>query len=114
CGVPAHQALASAADAGEDRVVEESEPELEALAAQLSDDAEPVGPAVPETGVGEVESAAPADAAATHGPPATAVAEAEGEVDLDISHAKMAPPAVVPAGIPIEHMPEELAEPAAE
>src|SRR3989440_7062585 len=30
CGVPAHQALASAADAGEDRVVEESEPELEA------------------------------------------------------------------------------------
>src|SRR5256885_611601 len=39
CGVAAHQALAKAADAGAEPVVEESEPELEALAAQLPDDA---------------------------------------------------------------------------
>src|SRR5881396_3760350 len=76
CGVAAHQALAKADDAGAKPVVEESEPELEA---ELPDDAEPMAPAVPEAELlAETESAAPADAAATHGPPATAVAEAEG------------------------------------
>ena len=55
--------------------------------------------------VAEVDTSAPADAAATHGPPATAVAEAEGEVDLDTvaPQPAIAPPPEVPAGIPVEH-----------
>jgi N utilization substance protein A len=114
CGVAAHQALAKATDAGAEPVVEESEPELEALAAELPDDAEAVAPAVGGAELLiETESAASADAAATHGPPATAVAEAEGEVDLDISHARTAPVPIVPAGIPIEQTQPE-AEPAPE
>ena len=47
--------------------------------------------------------AAPADVAATHGPTATAIAEAEGEVDLDTVTPEIAPPPEVPAGIPVEH-----------
>ena len=80
----------------------ESEPELEALADELPPDAEAVGPAVPEPGDEPLESEAPADVAATHGPPATAVADAEGEVDLDVTDPEMAPPEEVPAGIPVE------------
>jgi hypothetical protein len=82
--------------------VTESEPELEALADELPPDAEAVGPAVPEPGDEPLESEAPADAAATHGPPATAVADAEGEVDLDVTHPEATPPEEVPAGIPVE------------
>ena len=83
-------------------IVTESEPELEALADELPPDAEAVGPAVPEPGDEPLESEAPADAAATHGPPATAVADAEGEVDLDVTHPEATPPEEVPAGIPVE------------
>src|SRR2546423_1683554 len=76
CGVPAHQALAATdGDSGEEQIVAESEPELEALAEQLADDAEPVSPAVdaaPELLV-ENDSEAPADVVATHGPSATAI-----------------------------------------
>jgi N utilization substance protein A len=101
CGVPAHQELALRDDADEEPVVTEPEPALEALADQLPPDAEAVGPGIP--GEGEpLESEAPADAAATHGPPATAVAAAEGEVDLDVTHPEQSPPAEVPAGIPVE------------
>ena len=57
----------------------ESEPELEALADQLEPDAESVGPSLPELEVTEVESAAPADVAATHGPDADVFAADEGE-----------------------------------
>ena len=103
CGVAAHQELALHDSDDVDQVVTESEPELEALADQLPPDVESVGPSLPELEVTEVESAAPADAAATHGPDATAIAEAEGEVDLDTSHAEVAPPPEVPAGIPVEH-----------
>src|SRR5256885_8676960 len=39
CGVAAHQALAKTDDAGAEPVVKEPEPELEALAAELADDA---------------------------------------------------------------------------
>jgi N utilization substance protein A len=102
CGVPAHQELALHDDAGdEEPVVQEAEPELEARADELPPDAESVGPSIPEE-VEPLESGAPADAAPTHGPPATVVAAAEGEVDLDTSHAGHAAPAEVPAGIPVE------------
>ncbi|HEY3207805.1 MAG TPA: transcription termination factor NusA [Gaiellaceae bacterium] len=109
CGVPAHQELAQReADApDEEPVVTESEPELEALAEKLPDDAEAVGPALPEPAVEPLESEAPADAAATHGPSAVAVAAAEDEVDLDVSHPEHAPPDEVPAGIPLEKNPAE-------
>src|SRR6195256_5645558 len=82
CGVAAHQELALHDTDDEEPVVTESEPELEALADLLPPDAESVGPSLPELEVTEVDSPAPADVAATHGPDATAVAEAEGEVDL--------------------------------
>jgi N utilization substance protein A len=102
CGVAAHQELATRAPAGDGAVVSEPEPELEALADELPPDAEPVGAAVPEPGAEPLESEAPADVAATHGPSAVAVAEAEGEVDLDVTHPDVAPPDEVPAGIPVE------------
>ena len=57
--------------------------QLEARADTMEPDAESVGPSLPDLEVTEVESEAPADVAATHGPDAVAVAEAEGEVDLD-------------------------------
>src|SRR5919202_2739864 len=103
CGVPAHQELANR-DGGDDEepIVSEPEPELEALADELPPDAESVGPSLPAEQVDEVESEAPADAAATHGPPATVVAAAEGEVDLDTVRAEHAPPDEVPARIPVE------------
>src|ERR1700704_2817603 len=82
CGVAAHQELALHDTDDEEPVVTESEPELEALADLLPPAAESVGPSLPELEVTEVDSPAPADVAATHGPDATAVAEAEGEVDL--------------------------------
>src|SRR2546428_1355547 len=104
CGVPAHQELAERESESPDvePIVPESEPELEALADELAPDAEAVGPALPEPDVEPLESEAPADAAATHDPPATAIADAEGEVDLDIAPPKVAPPEEIPAGIPIE------------
>jgi N utilization substance protein A len=102
CGVPAHQELALRDSDDEELVVSESEPELEALADLLPPDAESVGPLLPELEVVEVDSAAPADAVATHGADATAIAAAEGEVDLDVSHPEVAPPPEVPAGIPVE------------
>ena len=106
CGVPAHQELAERETESPDvePIVTESEPELEALADELAPDAEAVGPAMPEPGDMPLESEAPADAAATHGPPATVIADAEGEVDLDISPPKVAPPEEIPAGIPIEQV----------
>jgi len=103
CGVPAHQELALHDSDDEELVVTESEPELEALADALPPDAESVGPSLPALEVTEVDSEAPADAAATHGPDATAIADAEGEVDLDTVRAGFAQPPEVPAGIPVEH-----------
>jgi N utilization substance protein A len=105
CGVAAHQELATREDESPDEepVVVEAEPELEARANELPPDAESVGPSLPgPVEVEALESEAPADAAATHGPSATAIAEAEGEVDLDVSTPELAPPAELPAGIPVE------------
>jgi transcription termination/antitermination protein NusA len=101
CGVPAHQALAlEDVPDDEEPVVLESEPELEDQIAPP--EAESVGPSLPELEVDEVEDEAPADAAATHGPSATAIAEAEDEVDLDTVTHEIAPQEEVPAGIPVE------------
>jgi N utilization substance protein A len=104
CGVAAHQELALHDTDDEEPILTEHEPELEALADTMPPDAESVGPSLPELELTEVDTPAPADAAATHGPPATAIAEAEGEVDLDTvaPHPVIAPPPEVPAGIPVE------------
>jgi transcription termination/antitermination protein NusA len=105
CGVAAHQELANREDESPDEepVMVEAEPELEARANELPPDAESVGPSLSaQAEVEALESEAPADAAATHGPSATAIAEAEGEVDLDVSTPELAPLAEVPAGIPVE------------
>jgi N utilization substance protein A len=112
CGVPAHQELALRDSDDEELVVTESEPELEALADVTEPDAESVGPSLPELEVTEVESAAPADVAATHGPDAVAVAEAEGEVDLDtiVPEPQRAAEDDPTDGIPIEVEPSERAE----
>ena len=50
----------------------------------------------------ELESEAPADAVATQAPDATAVADAEGEVDLDTVRHETAPLEERPEGIPVE------------
>ncbi len=112
CGVPAHQELALRDSDDEELVVTESEPELEALADVTEPDAESVGPSLPELEVTEVESAAPADVAATHGPDAVAVAEAEGEVDLDtvVPEPQRAAEDDPTDGIPIEVETSEGAE----
>jgi transcription termination/antitermination protein NusA len=114
CGVPAHQELALRADveADEEPVVEEAEPELEAAADAAEPEAESIGPdsVEPVTEEEELESEAPADEVATHDPSAEAVAEAEGEVDLDISHPQTAPPEERPGGVPVEPLGETRKE----
>src|SRR5262249_47654298 len=80
---PGAQELALHDSDDEELVVTEDEPGLEMLADEMEPDAESVGPSLPELEVTEVDSEAPADVAATHGPDAVAIAEAEGEVDLD-------------------------------
>src|SRR5256885_7135563 len=104
CGVAAHQELALRDSDDEDPVVTEEEPELEALADTMEPDAESVGPSLPEPEVPAIDSEAPADVAATHGPDAVAVAEAEGEVDLDTvaPQPQMATVEDTTDGIPIE------------
>ena len=104
CGVAAHQELALRDSDDEDPVVTEEEPELEALADTMEPDAESVGPSLPEPEVPAIDSEAPADVAATHGLDAVAVAEAEGEVDLDTvaPQPQMATVEDTTDGIPIE------------
>ena len=102
CGVAAHQALALAdVPDDEEPIVPEDEPELEDIIAPP--EAESFGlESLPEPEIGEVESEAPADAAATHGPSATAIAAAEDAVDLDTVTHEVAPLEEIPAGIPVE------------
>jgi N utilization substance protein A len=101
CGVPAHQELAlTDVPDDEEPVMTVDEPELEAIISPP--ESESFGPSVPELEVTEVEDEAPADAAATHGPSAEAIADAEDAVDLDTVHPELASPEEVPAGIPIE------------
>src|SRR6478672_3532976 len=109
CGVPAHQELALHDSDDEEPVVTEVEPELEALADTMEPDAESVGPSLPEPEVPAIDSEAPADVATTHRPDAVAVAEAEGEVDLDtvVPHPQVAPADDGTDGIPVEPTAEE-------
>jgi N utilization substance protein A len=104
CGLPAHQELALH-DTGDVEPIEvEAEPELEARADEEPPDAESIGPeSLPAESVEPLDSEAPADVVATHGPDATEIAAEQGEVDLDVSHPATAPADEVPAGIPLEH-----------
>ena len=104
CGLPAHQELALH-DTGDVEPIEtQPEPELEARSEQEPPDAESIGPeSLPDESVEPLDSEAPADVAATHGPDATEIAAEEGEVDLDVSHPQVAAADEVPAGIPVEH-----------
>src|SRR5205807_2415287 len=83
CGVPAHQALAlTAVPDDEEPIVDEPEPELEREAELAPPEAESIGlEALPPPEVSEVDSEAPADVAATHGPDATVIAHDRGEID---------------------------------
>src|SRR5207248_9590566 len=87
----------------------EDEPELERLSDATEPDAESIGPdSVPSLrSEEELESEAPADVAATHGPDAVEVAAAEGEVDLDTVHVEHAEPDRVPAGIAVQRTDSE-------
>src|ERR671922_52664 len=104
CGIPAHQELALRDSEDTEIVQTEDEPALEIRSDLMEPDAESIGPeSLPEAPAEELDSEAPADAAATHRPDADVVAEAEGEVDLDVAHPQVAQPHEVPAGIPVEH-----------
>jgi N utilization substance protein A len=103
CGIPAHQELALH-DTGDTQIVEtEDEPALEIRSDLAEPEAESIGPesVTPVRPEEELESEAPADVAATHGPDAVEVAAAEGEVDLDTVHVQRAEPEAVPAGIAV-------------
>jgi len=104
CGLPAHQELALRDSDDTEPIEAEDEPALEIRSDLLEPEAESIGPeSLPDVPADEpLEAEATADAAATHGPDATAVAEAEGEVDLDVAHPQVAEPHEVPAGIPVE------------
>src|SRR6266511_1798143 len=104
CGLPAHQELALRDSDDTEPIEAEDEPALEIRSDLLEPEAESIGPeSLPDVPADEpLESEATADAAATHGPDATAVAEAEGEVDLDVAPPQVAEPHEVPAGIPVE------------
>jgi transcription termination/antitermination protein NusA len=104
CGIPAHQQLALR-DTDDTEIVEtEDEPALEIRADLAPPEAESIGPesVAPVRPEEELESEAPADVAATHGPDAVEIAAAEGEVDLDTVHVQRAGPDAVPAGISLQ------------
>jgi transcription termination/antitermination protein NusA len=104
CGIPAHQELALH-DTDDTEIVEtEDEPALEIRSDLAAPEAESIGPesVAPVRPDEELESEAPGDVAATHGPDAVEVAAAEGEVDLDTVHVERAEPEAVPAGIAVQ------------
>src|SRR5690242_13107406 len=104
CGLPAHQELALHDTDDVELIETEADPELEARSDQAPPEAESIGPeSLPADDVGPIDSEAPADVVATHGPDATEIAAEEGEVDLDVSQPAIAPADEVPAGIPVEH-----------
>jgi transcription termination/antitermination protein NusA len=103
CGIPAHQELALH-DTDDTEIVETvDEPALEIRSDLAEPEAESIGPesVAPVRPDEELESEAPGDVAATHGPDAVEVAAAEGEVDLDTVHVQRAEPDAVPAGIAV-------------
>src|SRR5438094_5349573 len=103
CGLPAHQDLALHDTEDTEPIEAADEPALEIRSDLAPPEAESLGPeSLPEVAEQPLESEAPADVVATHGPDATEIAAAEGEVDLDVEHPRAAPPEEVPAGIPVE------------
>ncbi len=104
CGLPAHQELALHDTEDTEPIETEDEPALEIRSDLLEPEAESVGPesVEPVRPEEELESEATADVAATHGPDATEIAAAEGEVDLDTVQPHRAHDEEVPAGIPVE------------
>jgi transcription termination/antitermination protein NusA len=112
CGIPAHQELALR-DTEDTEIVEtEDEPALEIRSDLLEPEAESIGPesVEPVRPEEELESEGTADVAATHGPDATAIAEAEEAVDLDTVRPQIAEPEELPAGIPLEQVGEREEE----
>src|SRR5213595_1961615 len=77
CGLPAHQELALHDTDDTEPIEVEAEPELERLSDLAPPEAESIGPEslAPVRPDEELESGAPADSAATHGPDAVEVAE---------------------------------------
>jgi N utilization substance protein A len=104
CGLPAHQELALRDTPDTEPVETVEEPALEIRSDLVEPEAESIGPesVVDVSAEQPLESEAPADIAAIHGPDATVIAEAEEEVDLDVAHPQVAEPREVPAGIPVE------------
>jgi N utilization substance protein A len=114
CGIPAHQELALR-DTDDTQIVEtEDEPALEIRSDLAEPEAESIGPesVAPVRPDEELESEAPADVAATHGPDAVEVAAAEGDVDLDTVHVRHAAPDAVPAGIAVHPAEADAGAPA--
>jgi N utilization substance protein A len=103
CGLAAHQELALHDTDDTDPIETEAEPQLEAQADAAPPEAESIGPESLPDDSAPLESEAPADVAATHGPDATEIAATAGEVDLDVAHPTAAPEHEVPAGVPVEH-----------
>src|SRR5437764_339097 len=88
CGLPAHQELALHDTEDTEPIEAEDEPALEIRSDLAPPEAESIGPeSLPAESEEPLESEAPADVVATHGPDATEIAAEEGEVDLDVSHA---------------------------
>jgi N utilization substance protein A len=111
CGLPAHQELALHDTEDTEPIEAEEEPALEIRSDLAAPEAESIGPeSLPPQAEEPLESEATADVAATHGPDADVLAEAEGEVDLDIAPPATAPLDEVPAGIPLEQAHEEGGE----
>src|SRR5207244_11571456 len=85
CGLPAHQELALHDSDDTEPIEAEDEPALEIRPDLEPVEAESIGPeSLPAEPEQPLESEAPADVAATHGPDATEIAAVEGEVDLDV------------------------------
>jgi N utilization substance protein A len=104
CGLPAHQELALHDSDDTDPIEAEAEPGLELRSDLAPPEAESIGPeSLPAEDEEPLDSEAPADVVATHGPSATELAAADGEVDLDVTPPAVAPAHEVPAGIPVEH-----------
>jgi transcription termination/antitermination protein NusA len=104
CGLPAHQELALHDSDDTDPIEAAPEPALEMRSDLAPPEAESIGPgSLPAEDEQPLESEAPADVVATHGPAATEIAAADGEVDLDVTPPTVAPAHEVPAGIPVEH-----------
>jgi N utilization substance protein A len=103
CGLPAHQELALHDTEDTEPIEAQDEPALEIRSDLAEAEAESIGPeSLPPEDEAPLESEAPADVVATHGPDADVIAEAEGEVDLDISPPVAAPLDEVPAGVPVD------------